>query len=291
MCTSPTWKSKNSFGKLHCNYHAERVTFSSAQDICEDARGPNGELLGYVQGQPGAVVESKAGPCAFGVSNVIPHFRWWASVGCDVKVKIATKTGHVAIVHDPQPDQSGVAIVEPLVDEHTLNFFKVKWTNEEWLEKCDDICTTYEDEQKNEFCICNTVVTESQVYSSKDDINSIDDIMSKLHIGAADPDSFDAETYAVIDCSIPGVTVYSTTGDCNALTIDTVFGLEWKSKKYFLKNMKSMVTVRGSDVSFRNPVHFINFADPNAFAAHHETDAVLDSLFYHPSHPPFMAIR
>jgi len=116
--------------------------------------------------------------------------------------------------------------------------------------------------------------------------------MNTLNIGAADPYSFDAGTYTTIECGITGVTVYSTSGDCTALTMDTIFGFEWKSKQYFLKNSKSIVKLRGSDdFSFRNPVHFINFADSNAYAAHHETDAVLGSLFYHPSHPPFMAIR
>lgn len=51
-----------------------------------------------MQGQPGALSEKKAGPCALGVSNSIPHFRWWTSVGCDIKVKIAPKSGQVAIV-------------------------------------------------------------------------------------------------------------------------------------------------------------------------------------------------
>ena len=292
MCTSATWDSKISYGMLFCHYHGERTNLASAQKICEEARGPDGELLGYVQGQPGAIKESLAGPCAAGVGGWTP-FYYWASVGGDVKVKVEAKTGHVAIVHDPQPDESDVAIVDPLVDGHTLNFFKVKWTNNSPSSaECGNIsCSVNEDAQGNKSCICSADVTESQVYASKDDIPSIDVMMSNLTVGAADPDSFDAGTYTVIDCGIPDVTVYYTNGDCYALTSDTIFGLQWKSKQYFLKNMKSMVKLRGSDYSFRNPVHFINFADPNAYAAHHETDAVLDSLFYHPSHPPFLAIR
>jgi len=119
MCTSKNWDNSMSWGMIYCNYHAERVTFTSAQRICEGVEGVRYLFLlvasysflfakltvasserkaDLVQGQPGAIAENRAGPCGVGVSNSIPYFRWWTSVGCDVKVKISLKSGQVAIV-------------------------------------------------------------------------------------------------------------------------------------------------------------------------------------------------
>jgi uncharacterized protein (DUF1800 family) len=72
---------------------------------------------------------------------------------------------------------------------------------------------------------------------------------------------------------------------------DTIFGFEKQNKQYFLMNTKSTVHIVGSDYSFRNPVSFTNLADSAVRDMHYETDSILESLFYHPSHPPFMASR
>ena len=56
-------------------------------------------------------------------------------------------------------------------------------------------------------------------------------------------------------------------------------------------NKESTVHIVDSDYSFRNPVSFTNLVDPEVRDMHYEVDEVLESLFYHPSHPPFMASR
>ena len=67
--------------------------------------------------------------------------------------------------------------------------------------------------------------------------------------------------------------------------------VEYGVEKY-LKNMVSYVDVIGTPgIKFRNPVHFIDFADRSERDMHYEIDAVLDSYIYHPSHPPFLALR
>ena len=47
--------------------------------------------------------------------------------------------------------------------------------------------------------------------------------------------------------------------------------------------------ITGTDVSFRNPVHFISLSDPEPRDAHHESDAILDQYLYHKNTPPFLA--
>jgi len=118
--------------------------------------------------------------------------------------------------------------------------------------------------------------------------------MSELYAGAVDPATFDAGTYTNLgDCDIPGVTVHSKAGGCLGLSHDTIFSFELKSRPLFLKNVVSTVSIgsSSSSFSFRNPVHFISLADPEVRDMYHETNFVLESLFYHPTHPPFLAIR
>ena len=144
MCTSPTWATRVSWGMIYCNYHAERVTFSSAEAICKGVEGVRYLLLliasnqfcspnslhfiasserkaDLVQGQPGALGDTRAGPCGVGVSNSIPLFRWWTSVGCEVKVKVAPRSGQVAIVVSMK-----VLAVTDFVDCESSNAF---WTH------------------------------------------------------------------------------------------------------------------------------------------------------------------
>ena len=59
----------------------------------------------------------------------------------------------------------------------------------------------------------------------------------------------------------------------------------------YLKNLLSVVNVQGVDVAFRNPVHFISLVESDLRDMYYETDAVIDHLFYHPTHPPFLASR
>lgn len=106
-------------------------------------------------------------------------------------------------------------------------------------------------------CICDVDTSEQQVFAAASEIGSSSNLMSALHTGAVDPDTFDSGTYiAMGDCGISGVSVYSTSGDCESLGSATIFALEEKSKQYFLKNVHSMVHIVGTSHAFRNPVQF-----------------------------------
>ncbi len=282
MCSSAGWETSPHDGSVFCHYQHERMTYDSAIAICE--------ANGLEQGWPGDNRQYKAGPCQYGIAN--RHYRSWANSVCSLKTKVHFESGQIAIIHAPGPDRSGAVNVEGHVDTETLNFFGVPWEGGTHPTMSDCLSTSSCSVHGTEYCICDTDPTESQVYTSSVDVASIDQLISELHIGAPDIDMFDANTYTNLgSCNIPNVMVYSKTGDCSSLSIDTIFNFERNSKQYFLMNSKSVVSIPGSSFAYRNPVQFISLSDPEKRDAYYETDEVLDSLFYDSSHPPFMALR
>ena len=283
MCCHSEWQATSELGTIPCTaYQGERMTYASAQNSCA--------AIGQENCQPGYMREHVSGFCSYGAKD--RSFRSWGSVGCTLKAKISLESGNVAIVHSPEADFSGQTLVEPMVDQDTLNYFKVSWTTGyPSLNDClaNPSCTIHTDDS----CICTVDETSAQVFVSATEVSSIDDLMNSLHIGAVDPEAFDAGTYTSLgDCGIQDVLVHSTSSsDCLSLNEDTIFAFVLKSKQFFLKNSKSVVSITGSTFSFRNPVQHNSLADPETRDMYHETDSVLDTLFYHPSHPPFLATR
>ena len=252
MCSEPGWETTSKNGLIYCNYMGERTSYDSAQSICQEN--------GLEQSYPWIVKGWNGGPCAEGISS--SPFRSWTTASCDLKVKVSLESGEVAIVHSPGADRSGVVNVESMVDVETLNFFAVPWEGNHPTESdclgMPTSCVVH----GTEYCICDIDATESAVYSSAAEVLSLEDLMETLHIGAMDPASFDAMTYNNLGCSIQDVTVYSAAaGDsCASLSTEAIFALEQNSKQYFLRNIKSVVTIPepGSNFSFRNPVHYIS---------------------------------
>ena len=285
MCLGGGWETEvGSSGKIFCRYQGERMTYASAEAICAENDLEQGHPWWF------KTKLSRGGPCANGADK--EYFRSWANAACAARVKVSFEDGQVAIVHSPDPDHAGQAQVEDLISPDTMNFFKAFWENGSYPSMNDCLAIPTCQEHGTNYCICDTVTSETAVFASTNEVSSIDDLMS-LKTGAVDPALFEAGTYTSLgDCAISGVTVYSKSGDdCTSLTADTVFAFEWKSKPVYLKNSKSLTSIPGSDFALRNPVHFNSLADPEARDMYHETDSVLDSLFYHPSHPPFMAQR
>ena len=284
MCAKRGWETDTrKFGLIYCNYQGERMTYNSAEAICI----ANGRQQSY----PLIIRTFKAGPCQHGISQ--KEFRSWANASCGLKVKVEFDSSQIAIVHSPGPDRSNTTNVEKLVDTDTLNFFAVPWEGGVYPSPSDCLGNPSCQVHGEEYCICDTDATESAVYSSTSQVSSIDQLMSELHIGAADPASFDVNTYTNLgSCNITDVIVFSQTeGSCDNLLGDAIFAFVWNSKQFYLKNSKSVVSIPGSIFAFRNPVQYISLSDPEVRDAYYETEEVLDSLFYHPSHAPFMSSR
>ena len=156
------------------------------------------------------------------------------------------------------PDRSNATNVENHVDIDTLNFFAVPWEGGSSPSLSDCLAIPSCEVHGESYCICDADATpESLVYAAASQVSSIDQLMSELHIGAADPSSFDAYTYTSIgNCGIAnGLNVYTNVGgSCGTFDADTIFAFEINSKQIFLKNTKSLVSIPGSAFTFRNPV-------------------------------------
>eukprot|EP00594_Rhizosolenia_setigera_P003160 CAMPEP_0178954736 /NCGR_PEP_ID=MMETSP0789-20121207/9173_1 /TAXON_ID=3005 /ORGANISM="Rhizosolenia setigera, Strain CCMP 1694" /LENGTH=466 /DNA_ID=CAMNT_0020636205 /DNA_START=437 /DNA_END=1833 /DNA_ORIENTATION=+ len=119
--------------------------------------------------------------------------------------------------------------------------------------------------------------------------------MSSLFIGSVSPDSFDDGDYG--DPVVNGdVKIYFHHLSGDSYDMRTIFEIEHLGKKYFYKNMKSTVFIVDDQnvetaYNFRNPPHFNNIQQADARDAEHETQAVLESYFYHPNVAPFLAIH
>ena len=199
------------------------------------------------------------------------------------------------ILFQDLPDWGGKRNVKNFVQDDTVNFFKVPWHNNFGVPTdelgCKTIASCY---SVDDGCVCDTVVVEVKGFGSTSEISTTEDIENSLHIGAAPPTTYNKGEYTEIYCGIVGLKVFikgSAPGSCANLNIDTIFHFfDHNGVKTYLKNMVSIVEVN-SGISFRNPVHFIDFADRSERDMNYETDAVLDTYFYHPTHPPFLALR
>lgn len=202
--------SNGSAGKIKCTYQGERQKYSSSEAVCASE--------GQVLGQPGTLKEPRAGDCAIGIRNIL--FRMWTNAWCKTQVKIDLGTGYIAIVNEVEGDTSvnATAEVETIVSPDTVNFFKSYWEggiHPASLSDCMGIssCRVHDD-----YCICDTDISVSQVFGAANEVASIDQLMSSLPMGAADPSSYD-DYIALGDCGIADVSVYSkASGDCSTFS-------------------------------------------------------------------------
>ena len=191
--------------------------------------------------------------------------------------------GKVAIVHGSNNVADGRAESRVGVDSQT--FFRVDWNGDyaEIISDCreiDSCIPTYDGS-----CICQVDVFDDQVFH---DVPTQDEINSALYVGA-----FGSGTTPPVNTPISDDTVLVHNLNADAtMTMETVFEfIDENGRRQLRKNVRSTVRIRGVAASFRNPPHLMNIADPEPRDAHYETDAVLDHYLYHPSTPPFLAIR
>jgi len=229
--------------------------------------------------------DSVAVYCAYG--RELGRYLMWTAQSCQLKIKI-NQAGEIAIVHDVTPDFSGQKKVWPGANETTENFFQPVWIAKFNVAKCAETpgCTV-----NTGGCTCSITVEESVAFPSPP--ASRDDVIRECFIGGVDP-SVAPEEYADLgSCNIPGIVkVYSKQGSsCSQLRSDDVF--EYTDDfgiTRFAKNMVSKAKI-GDTYSLRTPVQFVSLVDPEERDTLHEFEAVLDSIFYHPNNPPFIAMN
>ncbi|KAI2512165.1 Protein of unknown function (DUF1501) [Fragilaria crotonensis] len=223
-------------------------------------------------------------PACAGRTICAGNDRYWTNTGCTFRVKI-DESGNAAILHLP----SGVAntSIASFVGESTKTFFRVDWSNSSAVRGIIANCASVSGCMMtvDEMCMCPVSVSESQVFFDGDN-PSKDDVLRRLTVGAFHPSSLSAEYTSQ---QSGDVTWYSRNG---VLSSDSVFSVtDDAGVTQLRKNVKLTVTIVNSDISFRNPVHFMSLEDPEPRDAHYETEATLDHYFYHPNTAPFIATR
>jgi hypothetical protein len=208
--------------------------------------------------------------------------------------------GMVSIVHDPNLDinaeytrrnQTPQSVYQPVSPDNT-NYFNVNWMETGVYPQIANQCANNACQSIQDTCHCNVRVKELRVFKR---MPSKEDIISKLKIGNAPPESYGAGFYTRVEHDDdPNIIMYKRDDKTNFST-ETLFGVEHRGKMTYFKNMKSTVEVAGDTAGikyrFRNPTQFLNPAKPDTRDAMYETEAVLDHFFYHSNTAPFLAMR
>jgi len=250
-------------------YNGERMSFDKAEERCsaisrqscdyDQVLGPSGSELYH-----------------------------WTTDDCHINLKIDKSNGLVAIVHEMESRSGRVRHV----DGESENFFEVFWDDGKYPNE-ENECSGGKCHVLHGSCYCSTKVLESVAFQTIPPSREI--ALSTLSIGAVDPSTYDTGTYTSTTDDQTGIIVHHRTG--NVFDHDTIFEVQGNmGQTYFLKNVVSMVHVRGllqepTDFKFRNAPHFMSLipSETNSRDAHHETEAVLDSYFFHDNTAPFIS--
>lgn len=187
----------------------------------------------------------------------------------------------------------------------TENVFRVFWQNSAFPKAssgCGPSCTVLATSE-GDSCLCEINVVERPVFTDMQQRPSRDTILSRLFIGAVDPNIYSPTTYT--QTSYGDVIVWNPTANIDFWNENTIFQLGPRypsGKQRFFKNLESIVNI--DSFSFRNPPHFIPLLGQQVFTfitwnsdeiylpqAKEEVEALLDHLFEHPNTAPFVAKR
>ena len=264
-------------------YWGERVLASTAEERCSDDGIP----------MCTSTEQLRISNCE-GNSCTGPHhpFFWFAeSTQCFIKAKFDTfNAGKIAIVHSVPDEDSSQEREMGQEEEDNKTFFRVAFQSgkeevTDLINRCDDIpdCNVAEDG----YCMCNVIVDNQQVFFSEP---TKDEILSELVVGSFHPNILDGN-YSITQ--LPNsVKVHSTQGQLESYSPETIFELTDEfGVEHLRKNVRSVVRIVGTNISFRNPVHFISLSEPTLRDAQYETDAAIDHYLYHKNTAPFLATR
>lgn len=264
--------------KNFCLYRGERTTYATAESRCSE--------LGLATCPWSTVPISDW--CGSDISwfdgeNEATGMRFsWTSEDCSVKAQVNAR-GWISVVHDV-----GNREVKGRVRADVGTYFRVLWTDDSFptIETC---ATVPGCEVRESTCLCSTSV--STVATFETSMPSKEELLSKLHIGAADPTS----SLEYIKCtstscaSAPFDVYFSATSQI--LDASTIFVLPDPVTGDTIHLMNSESTVSIGSYSFRNPPQFNTIIDQTARDAIYETDAVLRHYVSHSNTAPFVAMR
>ena len=216
------------------------------------------------------------------------YFYWMSKEApCRIKAKIDGE--RIALVHSV-PDEAASEkreFVNPEEDQKT--FFRAQFlSNGDKMAELGRTCTANPECSiaVDGYCMCNVVVTNEQAYFAAP---TREEVLSSLTIGSFHPDVLDGPFTMTTEGSVNVHADEPTHGRYSNQTVFEVvddFGVI-----QLRRNVRSVVRIGGTNITFRNPVHFMSFVEPTVRDAQYETDAALDHYLYHKNTAPFLAIR
>ena len=221
----------------------------------------------------------------------------WRNTPCEMQIQVAFDGTVNQIINA----ESGAAnnfnvninrISEMLRLDHVKSLGKwgVKWTDGLFPDpeaNCNGSpdCQPHSFTGQSDTCLCTVSVTETAVYTDMAALPSREDVLDRLKIGAASPDTFDAGTYLQIQTGDVGIWTLVANSTLNA---DTIFAVVVKGVTKYYLNKESMAGFSG--FTFRNPPQFLKIEgstlDTDTF---YETEAMIDSFFYHDNVAPYIS--
>uniref|UniRef100_A0A7S1BVX8 Uncharacterized protein n=1 Tax=Corethron hystrix TaxID=216773 RepID=A0A7S1BVX8_9STRA len=281
-------------GFNRCRFSEEKISFAGAKKRCENEKYPYGDKSSMddwkwaePNGEFGDTPEC-------GVWN--EEYWQWAKADCTVSVKV-NEDGNIAVVHDPDlsfanEDREGTEDyfkVHSLVDSDNNNFFSVNWTNDKYP-KPSNACAGSNCDIVAGSCHCDVNVVSTPVFTQSSLPTGPDDVIAKLKIGSFHPDWYDTtpgSTY-IFDSIVNSVSIYHQDGGTD-FDVKTIFSIEFRGETRFYKNIASSIELVVGGYKFRNPPYFVNWAIPQKQQMIYETEAVLDTYFYHNNVAPFLS--
>ena len=186
----------------------------------------------------------------------------------------------MTLIHQGSTDQS--------LTQDSGNVFRVRWQGGAYPKPEDNTCKDGCTPVGLDACVCETTVQSTAVFTNMAALPSTAQVEANLLIGSPPPDSFVAGVYSQCtsaECAAAataGVTVFLHSGSGNSLDQRTIFRINLNNTRpAFFANKAATVRVAGGAFSFRNPPKFNSFARPSIRDAEHETDALIDHLFWH----------
>jgi len=216
-----------------------------------------------------------------------PGLRFlWSSEECSMSVQVGPD-GNVAMIHSV-----GSVDVKERVGIDTGTYFGVFWAGDGSFPTASSGCGPCV--VHGSTCICPATAVTSIVFDGSLGLPTIDEVITRLHIGAPDPNSFDS-LYNL--CTAPlcqnadfdiyfSVAVTDDASITNAFDEQTVFEINGS----YLINSGSSVDV-GGGFSFRNPPMYNSPIDPTQRDALYETDAIIQHFVDHPNTAPFISTK
>lgn len=238
-----------------CAYVGERLTFAAADAKCAG--------LGLALCSARGAISNDT--CGYNAIHT------WLSAQCTVQVQVHNDA-RVSLVHTDS------AVPSTMLDSG--HAFRVRWEGGHFPTVDDNCAGASGCMHHGQTCLCNVDIDHSPVFTSTDVMPTAEQVEASLHVGAPDPESFDAGTY-VLHATAGGVSAFTKKGGTgDAFDQNTIFHIVVNgTREIYLANTISTVRLRGSAYTFRNPVAYTFGTDPSAGAAQHETDWVLRHLY------------